>query len=113
MSTGVGIEHAEMSEVPTKIFQIWIKPLEKSGEPRWGTKSFHETAHKGRLVVVASGFKEDAEALPIRAHARVAGAILKAGQSLLYALGSNRKAYLVPSRGKIKVNGDYSAPLMR
>lgn len=105
MSAGTGIRHAEMSESPTKIFQIWISPRERGGEPRWGTKSFPKSDRTGRFVVLASGFKEDAEALSIRADARVMGATLNAGQSLSYDLGPKRKAYLVPARGRIKLNG--------
>ena len=56
-------------------------------------------------MVLASGLEGDAEALMIRADARVMGATIKAGQSLLYHLGPNRKAYLVPAIGKVKLNG--------
>lgn len=62
MSTGTGIKHAEVSDSPTKLFQIWIRPRERGGEPRWGTKSFPKSDRAGRFVVLASGFKEDAEA---------------------------------------------------
>lgn len=106
MSAGTGIRHSESgaSEQPTRLFQIWILPREKGGVPRWGTKPFPKLDRAGRFVVLASGFADDAEALVIRADARVLGATLVAGQTLSYALAQERKAYLVAAEGRIKVN---------
>ena len=56
-------------------------------------------------MVLASGFEGDADALPIRAEARVLGATLKAGESAEYALGKGRHVYLVPAEGEVEVNG--------
>src|SRR3546814_8870985 len=44
-------------------------------------KPFPKGDRAGRFVTLASGFAEDAEALPIRTDARVAGATLKAGET--------------------------------
>jgi quercetin 2,3-dioxygenase len=51
------------------------------------------------------GAPEDAEALPIRADARVLGATLKAGETITYTLKPGRHAYLVPADGAVEVNG--------
>ena len=59
----------------------------------------------GKFVALASGFSADNDALPIRADARVLGATLKAGETTEYAIGADRKGYLVPSTGKVEVNG--------
>jgi redox-sensitive bicupin YhaK (pirin superfamily) len=56
-------------------------------------------------VTLASGFAEDTDALPIRADARVLGATLKAGESVIYPLGKARHGYLVPASGAIEVDG--------
>jgi redox-sensitive bicupin YhaK (pirin superfamily) len=106
MSAGTGISHAEVNShhAPTKVFQIWIRPREKGGAPRWGTKPFPKGDRAGRFVALASGFPDDTEALSIRADARVLGATLAAGQTLTYELGTGRKAYLVPALGKIRLN---------
>jgi redox-sensitive bicupin YhaK (pirin superfamily) len=56
-------------------------------------------------VTLASGFADDADALPIRTDARVLGATLKAGESVEYALGEQRSGYLVPAVGAVEVNG--------
>lgn len=107
MSAGSGIRHAEynLESEPTKIFQIWIQPTRRGGQPSWGAKPFPKADRSGRFVTLASGFASDTEALPIRADARVVAATLKAGESAEYPLGDARKAYLVPSTGAVEVNG--------
>src|SRR3546814_4044491 len=68
-------------------------------------KPFPKGKRAGRFVTLASGFAEDAEALPIRTDARVAGATLKAGETAEYQLAPGRHAYLVPASGRVDVNG--------
>jgi quercetin 2,3-dioxygenase len=106
MSAGSGIRHAEynLETDPTRIFQIWIMPDQAGGEPSWGARPFPKGDRSGRFVTLASGLGDD-DALPIRAAARVAGATLKAGERVTYALGEHRHAYLVPAVGEIEVNG--------
>jgi hypothetical protein len=107
MSAGSGIRHAEFNVEPetTRIFQIWIIPRERGGEPAWGAKPFPKGDRSGRFVTLASGQPGDEDALPIRADARVLGATLKAGESTVYALGPGRHAYLVPATGVVEING--------
>jgi quercetin 2,3-dioxygenase len=107
MSAGTGIRHAEYNTepVPALIFQIWIAPDAHGGPPTWGSQPFPGADRSGRFVAFASGFESDTDALPIRARARVLGARLTDGQSIEYAFGERRRAYLVPSSGTIDVNG--------
>ena len=56
-------------------------------------------------MTLASGFKDDADALPIRAEARVLATTLKAGESADVALNDNHKGYLVPATGAVEING--------
>jgi redox-sensitive bicupin YhaK (pirin superfamily) len=107
MSAGTGIRHAEYNREPgaTRIFQIWILPDRVGGRPSWGTRPFPKGDRAGRFVPLASGLPGDAEALPIRTRARVAGATLRAGESAEYALDPGRRAYLVPAAGAVEVNG--------
>jgi redox-sensitive bicupin YhaK (pirin superfamily) len=107
MSAGTGIRHAEynLEDEPTRIFQIWILPRSRGTQPSWGAKPFPKSDRAGRFVTLASGFSGDADALPIQAEARVVGATLPASQSLDYALGAGRHAYLVPAKGTIELNG--------
>jgi quercetin 2,3-dioxygenase len=107
MSAGTGIRHAEYNTepVPALIFQIWIVPDTQGGPPTWGSQPFPRADRSGRFVAFASGFESDTDALPIRARARVLGARLTVGQSIEYAFGERRRAYLVPSSGTVDVNG--------
>jgi quercetin 2,3-dioxygenase len=107
MSAGSGIRHSEYNHEAgkTRIFQIWIEPDQRGGEPTWGAKPFPKAEREGNFAVLASGMAADTDALRIRANARVAGVTLKAGQSAEYALGKNRRAYLVPAVGTVEANG--------
>jgi redox-sensitive bicupin YhaK (pirin superfamily) len=107
MSAGSGIRHAEynLEKEATRLFQIWILPNQRGGPPAWGAKPFPKGDRSGRFVTLASGIPGDEDALPIRTDARVAGARLKAGQSVVYTLDPSRHAYLVPASGEVEVNG--------
>jgi redox-sensitive bicupin YhaK (pirin superfamily) len=108
MSAGTGVRHAEynLEDVPTTLFQIWIEPRGKGGAPSWGAKPFPKGDRSGRFVTLASGFAEDADALAIRANARVMGATLKAGEEVTVEVGPGRHAYLVPAIGRLDIDGE-------
>jgi quercetin 2,3-dioxygenase len=107
MSAGSGITHSEYNLEPgtTRIFQIWIIPDEHGQPPSWGAKPFPTGERSGRFVPLASGFKDDGDALPLRTNARVLGATLKAGETTRYSMDKDRFAYLVPSKGAVEING--------
>ena len=107
MSAGSGVRHSEYNReaVATRIFQIWIEPKTRGGAPSWGAKPFPKGERSGRFVTLASGFEDDADALKLRADARVLGATLKAGETTEYVLGAGHHAYLVPAKGSVEVNG--------
>ena len=107
MSAGSGVRHSEYNRESgtTKIFQIWIEPRSRGETPSWGAKPFPKGERSGQFVTLASGFADDADALPIRTDARIVGATLKAGETADYPLGEGRHAYLVPAIGEIEVNG--------
>jgi quercetin 2,3-dioxygenase len=106
MSAASGVRHAEynVEDVPTTLFQIWIEPTQRGGEPSWGAKPFPKGDRSGRWSVLASGFG-DPDTLPIRTNARVMGATLSAGETLTHDVGAGRHAYLVAATGKIEVDG--------
>lgn len=107
MSAGTGIVHSEFNLEPdtTRIFQIWIMPNRRGAPPAWGARPFPGKDRAGRFVALASGYEGDGEALRINADARVLGARLKAGESIRHPLAAGRRAYLVPSTGRVDVNG--------
>jgi redox-sensitive bicupin YhaK (pirin superfamily) len=107
MSAGTGIRHSEWNAELglTTLFQIWIIPDQAGGAPAWGARQFPRAGRDGHFVSLASGMEGDTDALPIRANARVAGTTLQAGQTTEYSLAQGRRAYLVPARGRITLNG--------
>ena len=107
MSAGSGVVHAEynLEDGDARIFQIWITPSQRGGAPGWGARPFPKGDRSGRFVVLASGFAEDKDALPIRTDARVLGATLKAGETTEYPGNGKRHLYLVPATGAVEVNG--------
>lgn len=113
MSAGSGIRHAEfnLSDVPLRLYQIWLLPRESGGQPRWHTKRFPKNERSGGFVVLASGYADDKGALPIRADGRLLGAVLKAGEHLSHAFGSTCEAYLVVASGRIEIDGERMGPL--
>ena len=104
MSAGTGIAHAEynLEDETTQIFQIWIIPDQRGGEPSWGARPFPKDGREGRFVTLASG-KGDEDSLPIRADARVLGATVKAGEAVTYETDAQRHLYLVPATGKVRI----------
>ena len=108
MSAGSGVRHAEynLEADKTTLFQIWIEPAARGGQPYWGAKPFPKDDRSGRFTPLASGYAEDKDvALPIRAEARVLGATLKAGEATEYAPDPARHLYLVSAKGSVEVNG--------
>ena len=108
MSAGSGVRHAEYNAEaePTTLFQIWIEPTARGGRPSWGARPFPKGERAGQWVTLASGFAEDADALPIRAEARVMAATLAAGETLTHRVAPGRHAYLVPATGTLRINGE-------
>jgi redox-sensitive bicupin YhaK (pirin superfamily) len=107
MSAGTGIRHSEfnLENELTQSFQIWILPTQPGGAPSWGTKPFPKSDRSGRFVVLASGFADDKDALPIRAEARVLGATVKTGERLAFTIDPKHHIYLVAAKGAVEVNG--------
>lgn len=105
MSAGTGIQHAEynLEDETTRIFQIWIIPDRRGGEPTWGARPFPKDDRDGQFVTLASGIEGD-DALPIRAEARVLGATVKAGETVTYEVSADRHLYLVPATGKVRID---------
>lgn len=105
MSAGTGIQHAEynLEDEETRLFQIWILPDQRGHAPSWGTRPFPKENRSGQFVTLASGFDGDGDALPIHAKARVAGALVKAGETVRYPTTPDRHLYLVPASGRIRI----------
>jgi len=108
MSAGTGVQHEEwnLEDKDTTLFQLWIKPNKAGLKPSWDQASFPKSDRLDRLVALASGEAKHAEdALYISQDATVYGATLAKGKTLTHELGDKRIAYLVPAKGRVKVNG--------
>ncbi|MEZ5996342.1 MAG: pirin family protein [Hyphomonadaceae bacterium] len=109
MSAGAGVTHAEynLEDEATTLYQIWIMPKQRGGQPYWGAAKFPKAERAGALVTLASGYADDqaAGALPIRQDARVLAATLASGQSVAYRLDPGRNAYLALAKGSASLNG--------
>lgn len=105
MSAGTGIACVGQNheQVATKIFQIWIIPDQLGEGPSLATRPFPKAGCNGRFVTLASGRENDNGALPIRTDARVVGAALKAGETTQYPMSADRKGYLVPATGAVRI----------
>src|SRR5258708_24746727 len=107
VSAGTGIRHAEynLEEASARIFQMWITPASPGGSPAWRVQPCPAAERSVCFVAIASCLESDADALPIRASARVLNAKLTVGESIEYVLREPRLGYLVPSTGTVDVNG--------
>ncbi len=110
MSAGTGVQHAEynLEDEATTLFQIWIETDKPGAEPSWGAMPFPKDSREGAFQLLASGDPDDGT-LTINAEARVLGATVKAGDSIVIGADANRHLYLVPS-GKVRVNGVEANP---
>lgn len=108
MSAGSGIKHSEfnLEDEATHLFQIWVKPRELGGEPRWDAKEFPQNI-SDEMSILASGYQDDIDdgALMIKADARLYGAQLNKGATITHQANPDDYIYLVASKGQIIVNG--------
>ncbi len=107
MSAGTGVQHSEYNreDHATEIFQLWIMPTARGGNPHWGAAPFPKGERAGQFVTLASGRAADAGhdgVLPIRADARVMGATIAAGETVHYDCAPDRHIYCVPATGRVR-----------
>ena len=107
MSAGTGIRHAEYNEqdAPARMFQIWLRPRQRGGQPRWDTRAFPKADRSGSFVPLASGYGAS-DALPLRADAEVYGALIAAGTATTFDFQPGHSGYLVPATGAVRVGGE-------
>ncbi|WP_084268569.1 pirin family protein [Allorhizobium undicola] len=106
MSAGRGIRHSEYNrdDDPVTLFQIWLETRAPGKAPDWGTSSLPPDASSGGFIALASGSRQDAAALQIEADVRLLAARLAVQERIVQPITEGR-AYLVPTRGTIRVNG--------
>ena len=109
MSAGTGIRHSEynLEDEDLDLFQIWVKPDAKGHTPRWDTRTFDRDHASDGFVTLVSGRhgQEHEDALFIHQDVAFLAAVLNAGQEATVDLDAGRRAYVVPAKGEIEVNG--------
>lgn len=109
MSAGTGIRHAEFNkdDEDLTLFQIWIEPDAIGHAPRWDTRTFDRSHSSGGFQTLVSGLdgQEHTDALFIHQDAALMAAVLDAGEQVSFEVKPRRRAYIVPARGEIELNG--------
>jgi redox-sensitive bicupin YhaK (pirin superfamily) len=106
MSAGTGVSHAEYNEsdTATRLFQMWIHPRKRGGEPHWRTRAFPKADRAGRFVPLVSGYGAEG-ALPIRSNFELYGIVLPKHAATIFEFPPGHSGYLVPATGPVVVNG--------
>jgi quercetin 2,3-dioxygenase len=96
MSAGTGVTHSEfnLGDETCRLFQIWVVPRTRGGDPAWDQKVFPPADRSGAFKVLASGYDADA---------RVLGSRMKGGDSLRYDFRPGHFGYLVVAKGSVKI----------
>ena len=107
MSAGTGVTHSEFNPSqaePVHFLQIWIEPATTGTKPSYEQFAFDPAEKKGVLKLLAS--PEGGEGVAqINADAKLLVSELGDGQTVTYALGAKRYAWLHVVRGAVIVNG--------
>ena len=107
MSAGTGVEHSEfnhLTDAPTHLFQIWIRPAQKGLEPSYAETHFEDDALRNQLRLIVS---PDGRHGSLRIHqdAQVYAGRLGAGAEVVHKLGDARHAWVQVLSGGIALNG--------
>jgi redox-sensitive bicupin YhaK (pirin superfamily) len=109
MSAGSGVYHSEFnpsSDETTELLQIWIRPKQKGGDPRYDSRDFSSHDQDGRWVLLVSG-DEDDDAITIRQNARIYTTTLQAGQSLdISSNGKGLGRLVFVLEGSVEIAGE-------
>ena len=84
MSAGSGVRHSEFNpskDTPTELYQIWLRPRQSGGEPRYSEKHLGDAAKPNALTLLFAG-QPNGDATVIRQDAEISFGRLDAGESL-------------------------------
>ena len=104
MSAGSGVTHSEFNASktePAHLYQIWIEPNQRGGEPRYEERKIGASQENG-LRLIASGDGRDS-ALQIRQDADLYAAVLKEGEAVYHEFAPGRAGWLQVARGGIEL----------
>ncbi len=107
MSAGRGISHSEMNpsdRESTRLFQIWILPHQKGGEPDYQLEHFSSDEKRGHLRLLVS---PDGRGGSVRIGQDVSlySTLLSPGQRIDYEIAAGRRVYLQLAEGRLDIDG--------
>ncbi|GAB5439832.1 MAG: pirin family protein [Fuerstiella sp.] len=106
MSAGRGIRHSEMnpsSDEPVHLYQIWLLPNRRDGEPEYEQTSVSLDTSANALHLIAAPDKI-AAAMQIHADAQVLFGAVAAGHRIKHSLNYSRDAWLQVLSGAVEVS---------
>lgn len=107
MSAGSGVYHSEFNPSPDKrvhFLQIWLRPNERGGEPRYAELQLGDRAEPNALTLLFSGQPQPG-AIHIRQDADVYFGRLDAGRTLDYQAPPQSGIYIHVIQGELTVDG--------
>ncbi len=109
MSAGSGVRHSEFNpskDTPTELYQIWLRPDQPGGAPRYSEKLLGEDAAGNALTLLFAGTPGEG-ATAIRQNAEISFGRLDSGQSLTTPSDTERPhAWLQVIEGELELLGE-------
>lgn len=112
MSAGSGVMHSEVNPSKTErthLLQIWLKPNQSGGEPRYAEKSLGDRAKNNALTLLFAGKARDG-AIEIRQDAEIYFGKADAGRTLNVPVAENRHVWIHAIKGSIAAGGQTLKP---
>lgn len=107
MSAGGGVLHSEFAskEESAALFQIWIQPNQKGGEPLYNQRDFRDVAKSNQWVTLVSPDGRD-NSIAIKQEAFIATTELDEGKTISIApSSSNRGKLVLVVEGCVEIDG--------
>jgi len=107
MSAGDGVLHSEFASKDTSaaLFQIWIKPNQKSGKPLYNQRDFRDVTKKNQWVTLISPDGRE-NSIAIKQEAFITTTELDEGKTISIAPSTpNRGKLVLVVEGQIEIDG--------
>ena len=103
MTAGSGIFHSEYNhaDIPVSLYQIWIFPDKKELTPGYEIKKYNQASWRNNLYPVASGFKNDNDALKINTESAIYRCDLEKDHSVTVETNSSRSTFIYVTSGEL------------
>jgi redox-sensitive bicupin YhaK (pirin superfamily) len=108
MSAGSGVRHSEFNPSagrPAHFLQVWLRPRERGGAPRYAERALGGAAWPNALTLLFAGTPRDG-ATGIRADAEICFGRLEAGKTLTHSPAPGRGVWVQVIHGALDVGGE-------